>query len=168
VDGRSSVSAPATSKPSSTSSASRSPTGAASPTSGCPSWPRPSRTPTSASWAHSPARRSAARYDGWLPQGPATAEGIAYIREQREANGLADRPFAVGHVVIPYVHVGTASFELRQPCHTGSPEQIAEAILAETPEGVSQVQIKFEASSAAEYAEQVEAFGTQVGPLLQR
>jgi alkanesulfonate monooxygenase SsuD/methylene tetrahydromethanopterin reductase-like flavin-dependent oxidoreductase (luciferase family) len=133
--------------------------------------PRPVQSPRPPIWiggSGKPALRRAARYDGWLPQGPATAEGIAYIREQREANGLADRPFAVGHVVIPYVHVGTASFELRQPCHTGSPEQIAEAILAETPEGVSQVQIKFEASSAAEYAEQVEAFGTQVGPLLQR
>ena len=133
--------------------------------------PRPAQTPRPPIWiggSGKPALRRAARYDGWLPQGPATPEGIAYIRAQREANGLGDRPFAVGHVVIPYVHVGAPSAEVRQPAYTGSPDQIAEAILAETPDGVGQVQVKFDAGSAAEYAEQVEAFGTQVGPLLQR
>jgi hypothetical protein len=64
--------------------------------------------------------------------------------------------------------VGTASHELRQPAYTGSPEQVAEAILAETPRGVNQVQVKFDARDASEYAEQVEAFGTEVGPLLSR
>ena len=40
--------------------------------------------------------------------------------------------------------------------------------MAETPAEVNQIQVKFDADSAAEYAEQVEAFGTQVGPLLAR
>ncbi len=133
--------------------------------------PRPVQTPRPPIWiggSGKPALRRAARYDGWLPQGPATAEGVAYVRQQREANGLADRPFAVGHVVIPYLYVGTPSHEVRQPAYTGTPEQVAEAILAETPEGVNQVQVKFDARDASEYAEQVEAFGSAVGPLLQR
>jgi hypothetical protein len=75
---------------------------------------------------------------------------------------------AIGHVVIPYIHVGAPPTERRQPCYSGSAEQIAEAILAETPAEVNQIQIKFDADSAAHYAEQVEAFGTEVGPLLSR
>ena len=33
---------------------------------------------------------------------------------------------------------------------------------------MNQFQVKFDTDSAGEYAEQVEAFGTQVGPLLRR
>jgi hypothetical protein len=123
--------------------------------------PRPVQSPRPPIWiggSGAPALRRAARWDGWLPQGPATPE----------ANGLADRPFSVGHVVIPWIHLGTPSFEVRQPCLTGSPDEVAEAILATTPDGVSQLQVRFEAASAAGYAEQVEAFGSEVGPLLRR
>jgi alkanesulfonate monooxygenase SsuD/methylene tetrahydromethanopterin reductase-like flavin-dependent oxidoreductase (luciferase family) len=133
--------------------------------------PRPVQSPRPPIWiggSGRPALRRAARHEGWLPQGPATDEAIAYIRACREADGLGDRPFSFGHVVIPWVHVGTPSFEVRRPCLTGHADEIAEAILAATPDGVSQVCVKFEASSAAEYAEQVEAFGTEVGPLLKR
>jgi probable F420-dependent oxidoreductase len=133
--------------------------------------PRPVQSPRPPIWiggSGTPALRRAARYDGWLPQGPATPEAIATIREQREANGLADQPFSFGHVVIPWIHLGTPSFEVRQPCLTGSADEVAEAILATTPDGVSQLQVRFEAASAAGYAEQVEAFGTEVGPLLRR
>jgi alkanesulfonate monooxygenase SsuD/methylene tetrahydromethanopterin reductase-like flavin-dependent oxidoreductase (luciferase family) len=133
--------------------------------------PRPVQSPRPPIWiggSSGPALRRAARYDGWLPQGPATAEAMATIAAHREALGLADRPFTVGHVATRWVHVGTPSFDLHRPCHTGSPEQIAEAILSEVPAGVSQVQVRFEAASAAGYAEQVEAFGTEVGPLLER
>jgi alkanesulfonate monooxygenase SsuD/methylene tetrahydromethanopterin reductase-like flavin-dependent oxidoreductase (luciferase family) len=133
--------------------------------------PRPVQSPRPPIWiggSGKPALRRAARYEGWLPQGPATDEAIASIRTRREADGLGERPFTFGHVVVPSVHVGAPSFEVRQPCLTGSPGRIAEAILGSTPAAVSQVCVRFEAASAAGYAEQVEAFGTEVGPLLAR
>ena len=131
--------------------------------------PRPVQSPRPPIWIGGSgprARCRAARYDGWLPQGPATAEAIAAIAELRDAHGLTDRPFTIGHVTTAPVHIGTPSFDLRRPCHTGSPEQIADAIRSEVPAGVNQVQVRFEATSAAGYLEQVEAFGTEVGPLL--
>jgi len=135
------------------------------------SLPRPVQTPRPPIWiggSSRPAIRLAASYDGWLPQGPATREGLDLLLATRDALGRADRPFMTGHVVIPYVYVGTPRSERRQPCYSGSPERIAEAILAETPTEVNQVQVKFDADDPGEYAEQVEAFGTQVGPLLKR
>jgi len=131
--------------------------------------PRPLQSPRPPIWiggSGRPALCRAAHYDGWLPQGPATAEAIATIAAFREALCRDDRPFTVGHVLTAPVHVGTPTFDLGRPCLTGSSEQIAEAVRAEVPTEVSQVQVRFAAASAAGYAEQVEAFGTEVGPLL--
>ena len=133
--------------------------------------PRPVQSPRPPIWiggSSRPAIRRAAAYDGWLPQGPATREGLDLLFTTRDALGRGDEPVMVGHVVLPYVYVGTPRSDRRQPCYSGSPEQIAEAILAETPAEVNQVQVKFDTDDAAEYAEQVEAFGTLVGPLLRR
>lgn len=133
--------------------------------------PRPVQTPRPPIWiggSSKPAIRRAAAWDGWLPQGPATREGLDLLLSTRDALGRADRPMMIGHIVLPFIHVGTPRSERRQPCYSGSPEQIAEAILAETPAEVNQVQVKFDADDPAEYADQVEAFGTQVGPLLRR
>ena len=135
------------------------------------SLPRPVQSPRPPIWiggSSNPAIRRAARNDGWLPQGPATQEGIDLLMTEREKAGRSDRPMAIGHVVIPYVYVGTPKSERRQPCISGSPEQIAETILAGAPSAVNQFQVKFDTDSAGEYAEPVEAFGTQVGPLLRR
>jgi len=135
------------------------------------SLPRPVQTPRPPIWiggSSKPAIRRAAAYEGWLPQGPATREGLDLLLSTREKLGKIQDPMAIGHVVIPYVYVGTPKGERRQPCYSGSPEQIAEALLAETPAEVNQLQVKFDADSATDYAEQVEAFGTQVGPLLTR
>jgi len=134
------------------------------------SLPRPQQSPRPPIWvggSSAPAIRRAAAYEGWLPQGPATREGLDLLAATREKLGKSG-PFAVGHVVIPYIYVGTPRSDRRQPCYSGSPEQIAEAILADTPAEVNQLQVKFDADDPAEYAEQVEAFGTDVGPLLQR
>lgn len=133
--------------------------------------PRPVQSPRPPIWiggSSKPAIRRAAAYEGWLPQGPATREGLDLLLSTREKLGKAGDPMAIGHVVIPYIYVGTPKSDRRQPCYSGSPEQIAEALLAETPAEVNQLQVKFDTDSAAEYAEQVEAFGTQVGPLLKR
>ena len=77
--------------------------------------PRPVQSPRPPIWiggSGRPALRRAARYDGWLPQGPATAEAIATIAALREAGGLADRPFTVGHVP----HDGCTSARRRSIC----------------------------------------------------
>ena len=135
------------------------------------SLPRPAQSPRPPIWiggSSKPAIRRAARYDGWLPQGPATREGLDLLLSTRESLGLSDRPLAIGHVVIPYVFVGSPSSERRQPCISGSPEQIAEEILAGAPAEVNQLQVKFDCDDAGQYAEQVEAFGTLVAPLLAR
>jgi alkanesulfonate monooxygenase SsuD/methylene tetrahydromethanopterin reductase-like flavin-dependent oxidoreductase (luciferase family) len=133
--------------------------------------PRPVQAPRPPIWiggSAPPALRRAARWEGWLPQGPATDEAIATIRAEREALGRIDEPFAVGHLLPAGVHVGTPFDEARQPCISGSPVQVADGILAVTPEGVNAVQVHFRARDASEYAEQVEAFGTEVAPLLRR
>ena len=133
--------------------------------------PRPVQSPRPPIWiggSSKPAIRRAAAYEGWLPQGPATREGLDLLAATRESLGRSALPMMIGHVVIPYVYVGTPRSERRQPCYSGTPEQIAEAILAETPPEVNQVQVKFDTDDAGEYAEQVEAFGTRVGPLLRR
>jgi len=138
---------------------------------GMGSLPRPVQSPRPPIWiggSSNPAIRRAAAYEGWLPQGPATREGLDLLLSTREKLGKADEPLAIGHVVIPYIYVGTPPSDRRQPCYSGSPEQITEAIMAETPAEVNQLQVKFDTDSAADYAEQVEAFGTQVGPLLRR
>jgi alkanesulfonate monooxygenase SsuD/methylene tetrahydromethanopterin reductase-like flavin-dependent oxidoreductase (luciferase family) len=133
--------------------------------------PRPVQRPRPPIWvggSSRPALRRAARWDGWIPQGPATVEAVDALRVEREALGLADRPFAVNHLFVPALYVGTPPEEVLRPCLGGSPEQVAAQVLAGTPAGVNVVQVHFRARDGAEYAEQVERFGTEVGPLLRR
>ena len=57
--------------------------------------PRPVQSPRPPIWiggSGAPAVRRAARWDGWLPQGPATSEAIDTIRRLRDDAGTADRP----------------------------------------------------------------------------
>jgi len=132
--------------------------------------PRPVQSPRPPIWiggSGAPAVRRAARWDGWLPQGPATPDAIATIARIREEAGTAHRPFAIGHVVGSWLHVGRPAHEVRPTTCAGTPAQLAESIRAQLPDGVNQVQVRFDAASAAGYAEQVEAFGTEVIPLLQ-
>jgi hypothetical protein len=49
---------------------------------------------------------------------------------------------------------------------SGSPEAVAEQILAGTPDGVNQLQVRFRARSCAELCDQMAAFGTDVAPLV--
>ena len=132
--------------------------------------PRPAQSPRPPIWiggSGAPAVRRAARWDGWLPQGPATVEALDTIRRIREEAGTADQPFAVGHVVTSRVHVGLPGHETQQGSLVGSAAQVAECIRRELPPGVNQVQVRFDAPCATAYAEQVERFGVEVGPLLQ-
>jgi hypothetical protein len=81
--------------------------------------------------------------------------------------GTSEEPFAVGHVVTSRIHVGLPSHETEQGSLVGSAPQVAECIRRELPPGVNQVQVRFDAPCASAYAEQVERFGVEVGPLLQ-
>ena len=131
--------------------------------------PRPVQQPRPPIWiaGSSPAAiRRAARYEGWLPQGPADADMIAALQREREANGTADAPFAIGHVVLGFVYVGVPDWDAPDGTVSGSPEQVAEQILASTPAAVNQLQVRFRARSCDELCDQIAAFGTSVAPLV--
>jgi probable F420-dependent oxidoreductase len=113
-------------------------------------------------------RRAADKGDGWLPQGP-PADGvktaIAWLRERREANGRADLPFAIGGNS-GVLYVGDPWFE-PEPIHlAGSPDAIAERLRKSKAIGINQVQLRFHTRSADELCDQIDAFGSQVAPLL--
>jgi probable F420-dependent oxidoreductase len=131
--------------------------------------PRPVQNPRPPIWvagSSSAAIRRAARLgEGWLPQGPSNADMVAMLNAEREAQGRADRPFAIGHIT-PFLHVGTPSWDVGAAVIAGSPDEIAAGVLAGTATGVNQLQVRFSARSIDEYCDQVEAFGREVAPLL--
>ena len=61
---------------------------------------------------------------------------------------------------------GLPGFDLPPHVVTGSPDKIAERVRALVASGVTHVQPRVMARSATEYADQVEAFGQQVIPLV--
>ena len=131
--------------------------------------PRPVQSPRPPVWvagSSDPAIRRAAKFgDGWLPQGPSTAAMVAALQAGREAAGRADRPMMIGHIT-PFLHVGNATWDIGADTVTGSPTAVAEQILAGTPDGVNQLQVRFKARSCDEICDQMVAFATDVAPLL--
>ena len=90
---------------------------------------------------------------------------IAWLDERRQANGRADRPFAVG-VNAEILFLGDPWFET-SPFHlTGDPEPMAERLRRYRGIGVNQLQIRFRSRSARELCDQIDRFGTDVAPLL--
>lgn len=133
--------------------------------------PRPSRPGGPPIWigGSSPAaiRRAALLGDGWLPQGPpamGTRKAIARIRELRAGAGLPDT-FDLGVVCEP-VHLGDRHDRMPEWTLTGSPDEVAQRLRRYVEIGINQLQVRFTADGAEEYAEQVEAFGSGVAPLL--
>lgn len=112
-------------------------------------------------------RRAALKGDGWLPQGdprdrlPAQ---IARIRRLREEAGV-EGPFTVGAIAEP-LYVGKPDWDVGRRTLTGGPEELAESLRAYRAMGVQQIQVRFRCRGRAELADQIEAFGTRVGPLL--
>lgn len=129
--------------------------------------PRPVQQPRPPIWlagSSAPAIRRAARLgDGWLPQGPATGDMVDALRGERERAGRGDEPMAVG-TITPFIYVGDPGFDTGGDTVTGSPDAIADTLLAATPAGVNQLQVRFRARSAAELCDQVAAFGRDVLP----
>jgi probable F420-dependent oxidoreductase len=111
-------------------------------------------------------RRAADKGDGWLPQGPPEGgmrRAIAGLAERREANGRADRPFAVG-ANAEILYLGDPWFEPGPQHLTGEPGPMAERLARYRDIGVNQIQIRFRSRSAAELCDQIERFGVEVAP----
>jgi probable F420-dependent oxidoreductase len=131
--------------------------------------PRPVQEPRPPIWVagSSPAaiRRAARLGDGWLPQGPASQEMVDRLTAERRAAGRADGPFAVGHIT-PFLYVGDPSWDVGGGTVRGGPASVAEQVLAATPTGVNQLQVRFKARDCDELCDQLEAFATSVAPML--
>ena len=133
--------------------------------------PRPVQSPRPPIWVggSSPAalRRVAARGDGWLPQGTPRADmpgQIGAIREHQAALGR-DEPLDLGAISEP-IYVGEPSWPVGRRTLQGGAEGIAASLREYGAMGVSHLQVRFRARSLDEQVDQMERFGTEVGPLL--
>lgn len=133
--------------------------------------PRPVQTPRPPVWVggSTPAamRRAARKGDGWLPQGVpemGMQAAIELIRDERRRH-LGDEPIALG-MNSPFLYVGEAGFELPPGTLSGSPEAMADELRQRKQLGISHMGVRFRSRSCDELLDQIEAFGTQVGPLL--
>jgi alkanesulfonate monooxygenase SsuD/methylene tetrahydromethanopterin reductase-like flavin-dependent oxidoreductase (luciferase family) len=131
--------------------------------------PRPVQTPRPPVWiaGSSPAaiRRAATYGDGWLPQGPSNAEMVTKLQLMREEHGRADRPMMIGHIT-PFLYVGNPGWDVGADTLSGAPGDIAEQILADTADGVNQLQVRFKSRSCEEQCDQMAAFAAEVAPIL--
>lgn len=108
-------------------------------------------------------RRAATRGDGWLPQGTPLAKLpplIAQFHAHRDG-----APADLG-AITEWLYVGTPGWDVDRPCSSGSPEQVADALRRWVELGVNHLQVRFPSRSRSELVDQVEAFGSTVGPLL--
>ena len=135
--------------------------------------PRPVQQPRPPIWiggSKNPAlRRVAARGDGWIPQGTPRAlmpESIAYLNKHRDEVRPGAEP-EIG-VITERIHLGTPDFDVPKSTLTGSPEQVAESLNEFGAMGISHLQVGFQSRSIDELCDQMERFGTEVGPLLTR
>lgn len=113
-------------------------------------------------------RRAAERGDGWLPQGPPEGgmkRGIAFVREHRAATRGEDVPIDIGSFSEP-LYLGDPGFDVGPYTLTGDPEPMAERLRGYGSIGVNQIQVRFRSRSVEELCDQIDAFGTQVAPLL--
>lgn len=133
--------------------------------------PRPAQQSGPPVWvggsAPAAVRRAAIRGDGWLPQGDPRdrmPQQIAKIRELREQAGI-EEPIEIGAIAEP-LYVGEPGWSTGRRTLTGKPEMLAESLRQYGAMGVNQVQVRFRSRSRDELIEQMEAFGTDVAPLL--
>ena len=136
---------------------------------GLGSQPRPVQSPRPPIWVAGSSgaaiRRAATFADGWLPQGPSNPKMVAQLQALREEHGRADTPMMIGDIT-PFLYVGVPSWDVGDGVLSGAPGDIAEQILADTPAGVNQIQVRFKARSCDEICEQMAAFAGEVAPIL--
>jgi probable F420-dependent oxidoreductase len=133
--------------------------------------PRPVQKPRPPVWVGGSTpgalRRAARRGDGWLPQGVpemGMEKAVAYIREERERS-RGGEPIELG-MNSPWLYIGTPAFDLGANSFSGSPDAIAAELRQRKELGVSHIGVRFRSRSCDELIEQIERFGTDVGPLL--
>jgi len=133
--------------------------------------PRPVQKPRPPIWigGSTPGalRRAARRGDGWLPQGVpemGMEKAIAFIREERERS-RGGEPIELG-MNSPWLYIGKPTFDLGPNSSSGSPEEIAAELRQRKSLGISHMGVRFRSRSCDELIEQIERFGSQVGPLL--
>jgi hypothetical protein len=68
--------------------------------------------------------------------------------------------------ITPVLYVGTPSWDVGADTLSGAPGDIAEQILADTADGVNQLQVRFRSRSVDEQCDQMAAFATEVAPIL--
>ena len=131
--------------------------------------PRPTQSPRPPIWVagSSPAaiKRAARLADGWLPQGPSNADMVDMFNDERARVGRGDLDVMIGHIT-PFMHIGNPTFDAGEATLTGSPQSIAERLLAGTAPGVNQLQVRFKARSCDELCDQIAAFASDVAPLV--
>jgi probable F420-dependent oxidoreductase len=108
-------------------------------------------------------RRAARLADGWLPQGTPLDQMPALVDLYRSERG--DGTGDIG-AISEWLYVGEPSWDVNRPCVSGSPEQIADSLMQWANVGVNHLQVRFPSRGVEELADQVTAFGEQVGPLL--
>ena len=133
--------------------------------------PRPLQQPRPPIWvggSTKPAlRRAAERGDGWLPQGVpemGMPAAIAYIREHR-AKVAGDAPIEIG-MNAPWMYIGTPAFAVPPNTRTGSAEALAAPLREMKQMGANHCGVRFCSRSCDELIDQIEAFGSEVAPLL--
>lgn len=133
--------------------------------------PRPVQTPRPPVWVGGSTkgalRRAARRGDGWLPQGVpemGMEKAIAFIRDERERS-RGGEPIELG-MNSPFLYVGKPAFDTAPNTLVGSPEAIAAELRQRRTLGVVHMGVRFRSRSCDELIEQIERFGTEVGPLL--
>ncbi|MFJ1809994.1 MULTISPECIES: LLM class F420-dependent oxidoreductase [unclassified Streptomyces] len=109
-------------------------------------------------------RRAALKGDGWLPQGDPRDRLPAQIEILRRLRGDAPA-LTIGAITEP-LYVGTPGWDVGRRTLTGPPEALAESLSAYGAMGVHQIQVRFRCRSLGELSDQIEKFGTEVGPLL--
>lgn len=112
-------------------------------------------------------RRAAVRGDGWLPQGDPLDKlpaQIARIKELRAEAGVTG-PVEFGAITAP-LYVGEPGWDTGRRTLTGKAEALAEALRAYKAIGIDQIQVRFRNRDRAELIDQITAFGSEVGPLL--
>src|SRR3954471_7248974 len=129
--------------------------------------PRPVQQPRPPIWvggsAPAAVRRAARLADGWLPQGTPIDQMpplVDLYRSERQEDG--------GDIgaITEWLYVGTPSWDLNRQCVSGPPEEVADALRSWGKVGVKHLQVLFASRDVDELVEQVERFGTEVGPLL--
>jgi probable F420-dependent oxidoreductase len=114
-------------------------------------------------------RRAAERGDGWLPQGTPRADmpaQIAYLLEHRKRT-RGDEPIDLG-TITEVLYVGQPTWEVGETTLTGSADSVAERLNEFGAMGVGHLQVRFRNRSLDELLDQMDTFGRDVAPQLQR